>query len=496
MNYSLTPIIFRGKRYDSIKSAIESTGFSRYIIKKELQYINSDDKSKFLGFGRKPKQIDKIPTKEQVKRTYKGNVRKAAHELNITEKLMNQLIDQYEIERIDLSQVKILKSDENRPPKEELVQKYDEFSIDELRAYYKVGYRKLMRWFNHYGIEKRKRGKTASIKHALRHDEIRPSYETLNEEYEKYSIHHLSLKYAVDKHVVSNWLKDYDIDVTTNFSREEKELFDYCKSIDDSFIQNDRKLIAPLELDIVSHKHKLAIEYCGVYWHSETMGKNKQYHRNKYIKCRELGYKLLTIFETDDMKKVHALIRTHINKNERIYARKTHIKEIDKKEANQFHRDYHLNGSIGGSIHIALCHEEKIVMVASFTKSRYNKKVEYECSRMTSHSDYSVVGGASRLFKYFFHRYNVKSCITYADLRFGEGDVYMHCNFQRQKDSQPNYFYFKANELKLNSRVKYQKHRLKSILEKYDASMSEYENMLANNYHRIWDCGNAVYIYC
>jgi G:T-mismatch repair DNA endonuclease (very short patch repair protein) len=352
-----------------------------------------------------------------------------------------------------------------------------------------------MRWFEQYGIEKRKRGGTASIKHTLRHESIKPSYEVLKEEYERQSIYELSLKYGVDKHVVSNWLTSYDIDVTTNSSRAENELFEYCKSLDDSFVQHDRSLIGPLELDIVSHTYKLAIEYCGIYWHSETMGKSKQYHREKYLRCRELGYRLLTVFETDDMKKIRALIRTHVGSNQRVYARNTTIAEVESRIANRFHRDHHLSNAIGGSVHLGLYYNDELVMVATFSKTRYNKNVQYECARMTSHSEYTIVGGASRLFKYFFRNYDVESCITYADLRFGEGSVYEHCGFIRHSDSQPNYFYFKSNELLLQSRVKYQKHKLEKLLNSYDPSLSEYDNMVANGYHRIWDCGNAVYIY-
>lgn len=495
MNYSITPIRFRGTEYSSIKLAIESTGLSRYLIKKEAEYVNPADSEKFIGTGRKQVVPDTLPSKEEVEKVYEGNVRNAAKELGVTERVMNNLIDQYHIKKINSSEAKILKSDKNRPSKEELIRKYDESSITELLEHYSVGYSKLMRWFQYYGIEKRSRGETSSIKTAKRHEQIRPPYSVIKDQYDKFTIYDLALKYGVDKHVISNWLTDYDIDISRNASRVETELYRYCRSIDDSFIQNDRTLIAPLELDILSHKYKLAIEYCGVYWHSETAGKTRQYHRQKYLMCRELGYKLLTIFETDNIDKVKALIRTHVGSNNKIYARKTTVREINSRSANDFHNNHHLSGSVGGSIHIGLYYSDELVMVASFIKTRYNKNVKYECSRMTSHSNYTVTGGASRLFKYFFRQYHVESCVTYADLRFGEGAVYTHCGFTRQKDSNPNYFYFKGNDLFLESRVKYQKHKLPKLLDNYNPEKSEYENMIANGYHRIWDCGNAVYLY-
>lgn len=495
-NYSITPIIFRGNQYDSIKQAIERTDLSRYLIKKEAEYVDPNDATKFKNSGRSRVVPNTVPTKDEVVASYDGNIRRSAKRLGVTERVMNDLLDRYFIERMTLSESIIRRSDErSKPSKEKLIEKYRHSSIADLLSYYNVGHSKLMRWFDSYSISVRSLGETASIKHNTRHETIRPSYETLKDEYDRHNIYELSIQYGVDKHIVSDWLNDYGIDVSTNASRAENQLFEYCQTLDDSFIQSDRSLIAPFELDIVSHKHKLAIEYCGIYWHSETMGKTMNYHRNKYLKCRDLGYRLITVFETDDMEKIKALVRTHVQSNVRIFARNTRVCELESKTANQFHRDHHLSKTVGGSVHLGLYHENELVMVITFSRTRYNKNIEYECARMTGHSDYTVVGGASKLFKYFFTRYNVSSCITYADLRFGEGRVYENCGFDRQNDSNPNYFYFKGNELHLQSRVKYQKYKLGNMLDKYDSSLTENENMTMNGYNRIWDCGNAVYIY-
>ena len=35
-----------------------------------------------------------------------------------------------------------------------------------------------------------------------------------------------------------------------------------------------------------------------------------------------------------------------------------------------------------------------------------------------------------------------------------------------------------------------QKHKLHKILENYDENKTEYDNMIANNYYRVYDCGN------
>ena len=74
--------------------------------------------------------------------------------------------------------------------------------------------------------------------------------------------------------------------------------------------------------------------------------------------------------------------------------------------------------------------------------------------------------------------------------------VYDRLGFKRIGVSSPNYWYWKGkmNNLTLESRVKYQKHKLKNILEHFDESKSEVQNMKDNGYNRIFDCGNIVYV--
>ena len=46
----------------------------------------------------------------------------------------------------------------------------------------------------------------------------------------------------------------------------------------------------------------------------------------------------------------------------------------------------------------------------------------------------------------------------------------------------------------LLSRLNFQKHKLEKKLEFFDPEKSEYENMKANGYFRIFDCGNMVFV--
>ena len=85
-----------------------------------------------------------------------------------------------------------------------------------------------------------------------------------------------------------------------NDSKLELELLNFCKKYFPDASKN-KSLIKPLELDIVIHKIKLAIEFNGVYYHSLNNDKGviPGYHLNKVIKCNEKGYRLIHIWEDE-----------------------------------------------------------------------------------------------------------------------------------------------------------------------------------------------------
>ena len=102
-----------------------------------------------------------------------------------------------------------------------------------------------------------------------------------------------------------------------------------------------------------------------------------------------------------------------------------------------------------------------------------------------------VVGGFDRLTKHFIDEYKPEVLISYVDRRYFNGHGYK--NWELVNKTSPNYWYIK--DLNVYNRMGFQKHKLKNILEKFDFNKTEYENMLENNYLRIWDCGNLKFKY-
>ena len=277
-------------------------------------------------------------------------------------------------------------------------------------------------------------------------------------------------------------------------SKFEFEVGEYIESLGIKIIRSDRTLVKPKEIDIYIPSHNLAIECDGIYFHTESKGKDRNYHLNKTKECEEKGVQLLHIWDSEWEKKegiVKSILKSKLGLNERIGARKCDIIEVSKRTKKDFLNMTHIQGNDKASIIYGLVYKGDLVSVMSFCKSRYDKKIDWEISRYSSRNGINVVGGASRLLKNFQKNHS-GSIITYADRRYSNGNLYKQLGLKETHSSKPNYFYVMEGEF-VGSRLNFQKHKLKDRLEIYDSNLSEWDNMKNNEYDKMWDCGNLVF---
>jgi hypothetical protein len=283
----------------------------------------------------------------------------------------------------------------------------------------------------------------------------------------------------------------------------EKEIFDFIEEEYTKSEKNNRIIISPLELDIVMPEKKLAIEYCGLYWHSEYAGKDKNYHLNKLNLCNQAGYRLITIFEDEWIKK-QTIVKNRLRhiiglETERIYARKCIVKEIEYKQAKEFIDKYHIQGSTQNNISLGAFYEnDELVAVMTFSKpslakGRKDQQSEgiFELSRFCTAKN--VIGIAGKLLEYFKRSYEWKEIYSFADRRWSEGNLYERLGMEKIGITKPNYFYWKGNDFKRYHRFYFRKNVLEKRLEIFDSNKTEYQNMVDNGWNRIWDCGNIKY---
>jgi len=248
------------------------------------------------------------------------------------------------------------------------------------------------------------------------------------------------------------------------------------------------------ELDVWLPEFNIGIEYHGLYWHSD-LHKSKFAHQQKWNFFHEKNIQVFQIFESEWINQkpiVQSIIQMKLKKSQSIFARKCEIKSISNSEYRSFLVDNHIQGYVGAKVKLGLYHNGELVQLMSFSKSRFNKSYEWENIRTCTKIGFHVAGGFSKLLTHFKRDWEPENIITYIDLRYFNGQGYINNEFQEIGISSPNYFYFKRTELLLDSRIKYQKHKLKTLLDIYDDQLSEYENMIANDYLRIYDAGNKV----
>lgn len=285
-------------------------------------------------------------------------------------------------------------------------------------------------------------------------------------------------------------------------SSYERELFDFIKgNYNGITMHNYRSVLADnKELDIYLPSLNLAFEFDGLYWHNEKNQPSKKYHLNKTEECLEKNIQLIHVFEDEwiykkDIVKSRILNALGRIKN-KIYARKCEVREVSSMASNRFLEDNHIQGKCNGKYRYGLYYKGELVSLMTFgtlRKSLGSKNVEgcFELLRFCNKINTSVIGGASKLFKYFLNEIKPNEVISYADRRWSVGNLYEKLGFDLTHKSEPSYFYVLGD--KRENRFRYRKDVL--VSEGYDKNKTEHQIMLERGIYRIYDCGCLVYKY-
>lgn len=277
-------------------------------------------------------------------------------------------------------------------------------------------------------------------------------------------------------------------------SNQENQVYEFIKNLVGLDIQQSNKtIINPYELDIVIPGLQIAIEYCGLYWHSEANKADKNYHINKMNLCRDRGYRLITIFE-DEWTRTPDIVKQRLTnilkKDTRIFARKCQIRTITMTEANEFIQKNHIQGAAVAKLAYGCYRDQQLIAVMTFGKPRYDKTADYELIRFCSIG--TVVGGAGKLFSAFLKDYNPKKVISYCDMRWGTGNLYAQLKFTQAKGKLlPSYSY--TDFVRRYHRSTFTKKTIAKCSD--DFNKTEQEIMREKNIYRIWDCGQSKWIY-
>lgn len=279
-----------------------------------------------------------------------------------------------------------------------------------------------------------------------------------------------------------------------NKSQYESEIVDFLKNECNitNILTNDRRVLDGNELDIFLPDYELAIEFDGIFWHSELY-KDSNYHLNKTLKCEEKKIRLIHIFEDEWNNKKEiwkSMLRNILGITSQVtYARKCDLRVVPNNEANQFLKANHLQGICGSQIKYGLYYNNELVSIMTFGSSRHfigNGQSQYELLRFCNKLNTRVIGAASRLFKHFIKTNSPQTVVSFADRRWSNGNLYNQLNFTLYNKSKPNYSYIVKGERK--NRFNFRK---SILVEKYNCpkEISESDFCKQQGWYKIYDCG-------
>jgi len=243
-----------------------------------------------------------------------------------------------------------------------------------------------------------------------------------------------------------------------------------------------------LEIDIYLPEIKLGFEFNGLYWHSEKL-KDKNYHSDKTKYFLEKDIRIIHIWEDDwsfNCNIVKSQIKNWLGKTDnKIWARKCEVVQL--KSVSNFLEDNHIQGIDQSSLKLGLIYNKELVSVMTFNNFEGRKRMEdsgWNLSRFCNKIETNVVGGASKLLKYFIKNYKPIRIISYADRDWSIGNLYYKLGFNNINESLPDYKYVVHNKRVHKSNFK------KSKL-KYSCTEKEYITSIGVD--KIWDCGKIKF---
>jgi DNA-directed RNA polymerase subunit RPC12/RpoP len=258
---------------------------------------------------------------------------------------------------------------------------------------------------------------------------------------------------------------------------------------------NTRKIISPLELDFYFPEKSFAIEFNELYWHSESIGRGRDYHINKTQQCQEKDIHLIHIWDYEwryQQEIIKSIIRSKLGRYRyKLNARDCRVDFIqDVGQARDFFDTNHIQGYTPARTKLGLFDKDDRLVSAILIGPNRFKRDTYEILRFASLLNTAVRGGFSKLMSVVSLKGKIRS---YADLRLFSGSVNTSSGFELVAVNPPSYHYTRTYDI-LENRQSYQKKLIKKKFpEIYNDVLTEWEMMQLLGFDRLWDCGTATY---
>lgn len=259
------------------------------------------------------------------------------------------------------------------------------------------------------------------------------------------------------------------------YSQGEKELVDWLKSLGLEIIENDRTILNGKEVDILIPLHHVAIEFNGLYWHSELRGKDKTYHLNKTFIADEKGFRLVHVLDTDWYNSKE-IVKSIILKKLGIFKTimdvdNCYITEIDGSTSDWFLKENNIFGTVEAKYRFGLFRGTELMQVLAINRENDLWTIERNCGKLGTCTHHMT----TLLLEYFVENYKPKKIVALVKKDLFNGNSYQSFGFEHTADELPTALYFKGT---------------KELIDGKNFINDTWSEIQRQGYNRIWDCGN------
>lgn len=277
------------------------------------------------------------------------------------------------------------------------------------------------------------------------------------------------------------------------------------------------------ELDIYVPSKKVAIEYNGVFYHSEGAGKEKSAQADKWRECKDLGIQLIQIWEDDWNERKSICIRMIAAKlgatsalskfsefsgtlvNTHVGARSCKLVLVGAQEAKTFLNENHIQGATTASCHFGLRDKTGVLRALLSVRSPRGSARQHRGEGVWDIVRYATLGGVpggfTRLMTYAEKTLKEKgeiitSWVSFSANDVSDGSLYRKSGFIKDKELAADYMYVgNFVKWKRTNKENFQKKRFRETPElEWDESWTEHDAALANNLYRAYDSGKIRWV--
>lgn len=298
----------------------------------------------------------------------------------------------------------------------------------------------------------------------------------------------------VDPNTIDKYVELYEcanLLVATSSSKWETLFANLLTSLSVRYIQNTKQVIPPFELDFYLPELNIAFELNGNYWHSESMGKTRNYHFSKWQKCRELNIPLYQYFE-DELIDHWSVIESKVkyltgNVFTSIGAR--HVALIDNIQYNseaEFLNKFHIQGeSKSRNATMGAYYNDELVGILS-----WQQRTKYlEITRFATNTSAVYPGLFSKMLRRLITIKNYSgSIVSFSNNSHSNGNLYKTAGFTEVAIIGPAYWYTRDYRVREN-RQQYMKTKIEKKFGVSSNGKTEQTMMKELGYDRIWDSG-------